>query len=313
MNSGAATFLMEERKTNKNLVVISGPTGVGKTDLSIRLAHYFNAEIISSDSRQFYRELSIGTAIPSREQLQQIPHHFIHIRSVTEYYNASMFESDAIDKLDLLFRTDDFALMVGGSGMYIDAVCNGIDDIPDADMELRKMLTERIRVEGLETIRAELRILDPVFYASADIRNAQRILRAMEVCLQTGKPFSSFRLKTPKKRSFNIIKIGLNRDRDELYSRINRRVKQMINTGLVDEAEKVCRHKGVYALKTVGYKELFDYFDGIGSLEKAEELIKQNTRNYARRQMTWFRRDKEIKWFHPDQEEEIIRYIEGRD
>ncbi len=300
---------MEEKKTNKCLIIIIGPTGVGKTDLSIRLANDFSTEIISSDSRQFYKELTIGTAIPTPEQLLKIPHHFIHIRSITDYYNACMYEFDVIDKLHSLFQSKDFVFMVGGSGMYIDAVCKGIDEIPDVDMKLRSMLIERINNEGLDNIRAELKILDPEFYATADIRNSQRILRAMEVCLQTGKPFSSFRLKTPKKRNFKIIKVGLNREREILYERINQRVDEMIKNGLVEEAKELHKHKGLYALKTVGYNELFDFFDGIISLERAIELIKQNTRNYARRQLIWFRRDKEIHWFHPNQEEEITKYI----
>lgn len=293
---------------NPCLIVLLGPTGVGKTQLSIDLAKSLNTEIISSDSRQFYRELCIGTAIPDAEQLKEIPHHFIHIKSVQDYYNASLFELEVLKFLETQFQKTSKVLMVGGSGMYINAVCNGIDDIPDADMTLRNMLINRLETEGLESLRNELKMLDPEFYASADLSNSQRILRAMEVCLQTGKPFSSFRLKEPKLRNFRIIKIGLNRDRKELYERINIRVDQMICEGLVEEAKKVYQYRGMYALKTVGYKELFAHFDGSISLEKAVELIKQNSRNYARRQLTWFRRDKEIQWFHPDQIEEIFAY-----
>lgn len=295
---------------NPCLIVLLGPTGVGKTQLSIDLAKHFNTEIISSDSRQFYRELSIGTAVPDAINLQDIPHHFIHHKSILDYYNACQFELDVNDFLQKQFLKTNKVLMVGGSGMYIDAVCKGIDDIPDMDMELRNMLIIRLEKEGLESLRAELKMLDPVFYTSADLSNSQRILRAMEVCLQTGKPFSSFRLKEQKQRPFKILKIGLNRDRAELYDRINQRVDKMIEDGLVEEARSVYQYRGIYALKTVGYKELFEYFDGIISLDRAVELIKQNSRHYARRQLTWFRRDKEIIWFHPKQKEEIIKRCE---
>ncbi|MBI5218995.1 MAG: tRNA (adenosine(37)-N6)-dimethylallyltransferase MiaA [Bacteroidia bacterium] len=293
----------------KNLIVLLGPTGVGKTDLSIDLAKHFSTEIISSDSRQIYKELSIGTAVPSVNQLNSIKHHFIQIRSVAGYYNASMFEFEALALLENLFKEKNKVLMTGGSGMYIDAVCKGIDDIPDIDMNLRQSLTDQIEKEGIESLRMILKKLDPEFYATADLKNKQRILRAVEVCIQTGRPFSSFRVQAQKPRKFGIIKIGLNRNRDELYDRINQRVDEMIAEGLVDEARNVYPYKGAYALKTVGYKEIFDYIEDKIPLEKAVEQIKQNTRNYARRQLTWFRRDQDIRWFHPEQKDKIIEYI----
>ncbi|HBX49785.1 MAG: tRNA (adenosine(37)-N6)-dimethylallyltransferase MiaA [Bacteroidetes bacterium RIFOXYA12_FULL_35_11] len=289
----------------KYLIILLGPTGVGKTDLSISLAQKYSTEIISSDSRQFYKELCIGTAVPEKKQLQAVKHHFIQFISVTDYYNASMFEFDAVAELEKLYKKHDVVFMVGGSGMYIDAVCKGIDDIPDIDMELREDLSKRIKNEGLESLRAELKKVDPDFYATADLKNTQRILRAMEVYIQTGKSFSSFRTQQQKKRPFEIIKIGLNRDRKELYERINSRVDKMIVDGLESEAKNVEKHRNNYALKTVGYREFFDYFDGKTTKDAAIKMIKQNTRRYARRQLTWFRRDTQIQWFHPEDTEAI--------
>ncbi len=293
----------------KYLIVIVGPTAIGKTDISIDIAQHFNSEIISADSRQFYKELCIGTAVPDNKQLQAIKHHFIHNKSVTEYYNAYLYERDVIFFLKSYFKKNNIAIMVGGSGMYINSVCNGIDLIPDTDPEIRNNLTNRLNNEGLESLRFELKRLDPVFYKTADLKNKQRILRALEVCIQTGKPFSSFRTNKKKTRDFNIIKIGLYMDRAILYDRINKRVDKMIENGLVDEVKNVEKHKNEYALKTVGYKELFSYFENKYNLEKAVELIKRNTRHFARRQITWFGKDNETSWFMPDELEKIIKYI----
>lgn len=296
----------------KTLIVILGPTGVGKTDLSIDIAIKLNAEILSSDSRQIYKELKIGTAVPEDEQLAKVKHHFIQHKSIEDYYNVSHYENEAINKLNVLFKTNDYALLVGGSGMYIDAVCSGIDDIPDIDMELRESLIKREKEEGLESIRFELKHLDPEFYDKVDLKNTQRVLRALEVCLQTGKPFSSFRTGKTKSRDFNIIKIGLNIEREKLYNRINQRVDIMVNEGLVEEARKVFPKKHLNALKTVGYRELFDSFDEKHSIEKAIELIKRNSRHYAKRQLSWFSRDKEIQWFKPSSLDDILKFITER-
>lgn len=296
---------------NKYLIALFGPTGVGKTDLSIDIAKSLSTEIISCDSRQFYKELRIGTAVPTTEQLSAIKHHLIQNKSIHDYYNVSMFEFDVLDILKELYKEKDSAMLVGGSGMYINAVCNGIDDIPDADMKLRESLTKRVETEGLDSLRHELKLLDPKFYDIVDLHNTQRVLRAVEVCLQTGKPYSSFRKESPKQRDFKIIKIGLNRDRQELYERINLRVDMMVDEGLVKEVKSVYEHKHVNALKTVGYRELFDHFDGKHSYEKAIELIKRNSRHYAKRQLSWFNRDKETHWFHPEETDKIIAFIKG--
>ena len=293
----------------KHLIVLTGPTAVTKTDLSIEIARHFSTPIISADSRQIYQEMRIGTAMPDKEQLAQVPHYFIGNKSIFEYYNASLYESEVISLLSKIFANKDFAMLTGGSGMYIDAVCKGIDDIPDADLALRKELINKYENEGLEGMRKDLKFLDPQYYAEVDLKNRNRMLRAIEVSLQTGKPYSSFRRKKPKKRDFNIIKAGLERDRQELYNRINRRVDIMLREGLVEAAGKLFPHRELTALKTVGYRELFDHFEGKHSLEKAIELIKRNTRHYAKRQMTWFKRDKEIVWFHPDESGRLIEYV----
>jgi len=294
----------------KKLIVIVGPTGIGKTDLSINIASYFKTDILSSDSRQFYKELSIGTAVPNLEQLNTIQHHFIQHLSIHDYYNASMFEMDSLKLLSSLFETKNYVLLVGGSGMYIDAVCKGIDDIPDIDIEIRNSLIDRMEAEGIESLRFELKKLDPDFYNLVDLKNKQRVLRALEVCLQTGKSYSSFRTHLLRERNFKIVKIGLTMNRDELYQRINLRVDQMIEQGLVEEARSMFPNKHLNSLKTVGYRELFDYFEGKQSFEKAIELIKRNSRHYAKRQLSWFNRDKEINWFNPSQFEEIVKCIE---
>jgi len=293
----------------KTLIAIIGPTGVGKTDLSIDIAQRLNTEIISCDSRQVYKELKIGTAVPTKSQLQKVKHHFIGTKSIYDYYNASMFEVEVLELLDTLFQSFDNVIMTGGSGLYINAVCNGIDDLPTIDHELRTELLERLKNEGVESLRMQLKMLDPDYYRQADTKNPKRILKALEVTLQTGIPYSSFLTNPKKDRNFRILKIGLQRDRDELYERINLRVDQMIKEGLVEEARSFYKEKHLNSLNTVGYRELFDYFDGSISLEKAIELIKRNSRHYAKRQISWFGRDNEIQWFHPDESEKIIEFI----
>ncbi|OFX19758.1 MAG: tRNA (adenosine(37)-N6)-dimethylallyltransferase MiaA [Bacteroidetes bacterium GWA2_31_9b] len=293
----------------KNLIVIIGPTGIGKTDLSIEIAQKLNTEIISCDSRQIYKELKIGTAVPSDDQLNKVKHHFIGNKSIYDYYNASMFEVEVLELLEKLFLKFENVIMTGGSGLYVDAVCNGIDDLPTIEQELRTDLMQRLNTEGIESLRMQLKMLDPEYYKQADIRNPKRILKALEVTLQTGKPYSTFLTKSKRTRDFKITKIGLQRDRDELYERINLRVDQMLNDGLIDEAKLFYKDKHLNSLNTVGYKELFDYFDGSISLEKAVELIKRNSRHYAKRQISWFSRDKEINWFHTDNTNEIIEFI----
>ncbi|MCG8411093.1 MAG: tRNA (adenosine(37)-N6)-dimethylallyltransferase MiaA [Bacteroidales bacterium] len=296
----------------KNLIVIVGPTGIGKTDLSIDIAKEYNTEIISSDSRQVYRELKIGTAVPTDQQLSEVKHHFVGNVSIYDYYNASMFEFEVIDKLKQLHDSYNEVIMTGGSGMYINAVCNGIDELPTVDQDLRNELKERFEKEGIESLRMQLKMLDPVSYERVDLKNPKRMLKVLEVSLQTGKPYSSFLSKPKKQRDFNIIKIGLERDRVELYNRINLRVDQMVEEGLVDEARRFFPDRNLNSLNTVGYKELFDYFDGIIDLDKAIELIKRDSRHYAKKQISWFNRDKEFTWFHPDKKEEIIRFINSK-
>ena len=296
----------------KSLIVILGPTGIGKTDLSIDIAKEFETEIISSDSRQIYKELKIGTAVPTDEQLKKVKHHFIGNKSIYDYYNASMFELEVLEVLNELFSNLDYVVMTGGSGMYINAVCDGIDDLPTIDPELRKNLIKQHKEEGIESLRLQLKMLDPKSYSKIDLKNPKRILKALEVSIQTGRPYSSFLSESKKKRNFNIIKIGLQRDRNELYERINLRVDQMIEDGLIDEAKRYYKDRHLNSLNTVGYKELFEFFDKKITQEKAIELIKRNSRHYAKRQISWFSRDKEIVWFNPDKKERIIEFIKSR-
>lgn len=289
----------------KYLIVLLGPTGVGKTDLSITIARFFRTPIISCDSRQFFKEMRIGTAVPSAEQLDEAKHYFIGHKSITERYSCGMFEMDALNLLQNIFQFGDVALLVGGSGLYIDALCNGIDNFPTPDAELRQELLYQLKNEGVESLRAQLKLLDPEYYSLVDLKNSQRVLKAVEVCLQTGKTYTSFLTSPEKNRNFNIIKIGLNRDRDELYDRINRRVDQMMGQGLLDEAKSLYQYRDLNALNTVGYRELFSYFDGEITLDQAVDLIKRNSRRYAKRQLTWWARDNSIAWFHPKQDMEI--------
>lgn len=282
----------------KKLLVLLGPTGVGKTELSVSLAEYWNCPIISADSRQLYKGLSIGTAAPTKNQLSRVPHYMVGTLSVEDYYSASEFETEALKIISELHETLDVLIVTGGSMMYIDALCKGIDEVPTIDDALRKELYDRFEKEGLEPIRSQLKILDPVFYDQVDLKNYKRVIHALEVCLMSGKPYSSFRTNTVKQRPFEIIKIGLMRDREELYQRINIRVDEMMKDGLLAEAEKFYPLRMNNSLNTVGYKELFKYFDGEWTLDFAVEKIKQNSRIYSRKQMTWFKRDTDITWIN---------------
>lgn len=294
-----------------SLVILLGPTGVGKTELSLRVAEHFGSPIISSDSRQLYKDLPIGTAAPTAEQMARVKHYTVGTLDLTDYYSASNFEEDVISLLETLHRTTPTVVMTGGSMMYIDAVCKGIDDIPTVTPDIREAIYAQFEREGLENILQELKESDPVHYEEVDRMNYKRVIHAVEICRMTGKPYSSFRTNIKKERPFKIIKVGLTRDREELCDRINRRVDQMMVDGLLEEARKVYPFRHLNSLNTVGYKELFNYFDGEWPLDLAVEKIRRNSRVYARKQMTWFKRDEEIKWFHPDEETEILRYLDG--
>jgi tRNA dimethylallyltransferase len=299
----------QEFSLPKYLIIITGPTAVGKTSVAIDIAKQYSTEIISADSRQFYKEMKIGTAVPSQNELDEVPHHLIGNLSIHDYYNVFKFESDALSIIDNLFQKKNTAVLVGGSGLYIETICRGIDLIPDADTEVREQLNLTYAQHGIVPLREQLKLLDPLSYETLDIANHKRIIRALEVCIATGHPYSSLLKKQVKKRPFKIIKIGLNRDRAELYEIINSRVDFMIQNGLVDEARNLFKFKDLTALNTVGYRELFTYFDGKITLEEAIEKIKVNTRRYAKKQITWFARDKEIQWFHPSAIPEIIDFI----
>lgn len=298
--------------TAKTLIVLIGPTGVGKTELSLRIAEHFKTSIISSDSRQLYAELKIGTAAPTPKQLKRVPHYFVGTLQLTDYYSAAQYEAEVISLLELLFQQHDAVLLTGGSMMYVDAICKGIDDIPTVDTETRELLLHKYETEGLDNLCAELKLLDPEYYKIVDLKNPKRVIHALEICYMTGKTYTSFRTQQKKERPFHILKIGLTRDRAELYDRINRRVDQMMEEGLLEEARSVYVHRNLNSLNTVGYKEIFKYLDGEWELPFAIEKIKQNSRIYSRKQMTWFKRDEEIKWFHPEQETEILSYLHTR-
>jgi len=296
----------------KYLVVVLGPTGVGKTDLSIALAERYNTSIVSSDSRQIYKEMNVGTAVPEQEYLDRVKHYFIGDLSIHDYYNSWEYEKQAIAQIEELHKSSDVVLLVGGSMMYIDAVCNGIDDIPTIDPQLRADVLKKYEEEGLESIRMQLKQLDPVFYDEVDLKNAKRVIHAVEVCLMAGKPYSSMRTNKGRERSFEIIKLGLNRDREELYDRINKRVDIMFADGLEDEARSLYPYKALNSLNTVGYKELFGYFNGEYDFNEAVRLIKRNSRRYAKRQLSWFNRDESIQWFNPDNEAEILNALDKK-
>lgn len=282
----------------KTLLVLLGPTGVGKTSWSIKVAEELGCPIISADSRQIYKGMTIGTAAPNEEQLQRVQHYFVGKLLPEEYYSASEFETDVLNLLQDLHKKHNTVVMVGGSMMYIDAVCKGIDDIPTIDEKLRADIKELYDNEGIDPIRKQLKILDPQFYNEVDLKNPKRVIHALEICLMAGKPYSSLRTNPQKKRPFKIVKIGINRDRDDLYDRINKRVDIMMKDGLLDEAKGFYPIRHLNSLNTVGYKELFEYFDGNCTLEFAVDKIKQHSRNYARKQLSWFRRDKEINWIN---------------
>lgn len=295
------------------LIVITGPTAVGKTELCMELAQWLNVPIINADSRQMFRELEIGTAAPTDKQLQQVRHYFVGNLSISDYYSASMYEQDVNKLLAELFTTSNYALLTGGSMMYIDAVCNGIDDIPTVDETTRQLMKQRLAEEGLEALVEELKQLDPEHYEVVDRQNPRRVVHALEICHMTGKTYTSFRKAEKKQHPFQIVKIGLNRDRSELYERINLRVDKMIQNGLVEEARNLTSYRHANALNTLGYKELFNYFDGIWNLDEAIERIKGNTRRYARKQLTWFKRDATMRWFHPNDVELIKNYISNNE
>ena len=289
------------------LIVITGPTAVGKTALTIELAKHYDTPVINADSRQIYRELKIGTASPTEEQLSEAKHYFVGTKSIIDYYNASMYEQDVLACLKE--EPSKTQLLSGGSMMYIDAVCNGIDDIPTIRDDVRDLMKRRLAEEGLEALCEELRQLDPEHYEVVDRKNTRRVVHALEICHQTGATYTSLRKQQKRVRPFRILKIGLNRPREELYNRINARVDEMMAQGLLDEARPLYPRRQLNALNTVGYKELFQYMDGVWPLEEAVERIKGNTRRYARKQLTWFKRDPEVRWFHPDEYQQIENYI----
>lgn len=306
----------------KTLIAIVGPTASGKTALSIELARKFNCEIISADSRQFFKEMSIGTAKPNTAEMQGIPHHFIDFISIKENYNAGKFGEDVLKFLEKYFQKKNIAILVGGSGLYVQAVCDGMDKVPPSDEKIRAELNAQLKEKGLEFLLEKLKIIDKKYYDEADKKNPHRIIRALEVCIISGVPYSSFRKSTKddssatlthqkrtKERNFKVIKIGIEFPREKLYDRINQRVDKMFEHGLIEEAKNLHRFKSLNALQTVGYEELFEYFEDKISLEDAVEKIKQNTRRFAKRQMTWFKKDKEIFWFSPEEKEKIFSFV----
>lgn len=295
---------------SKTLFVILGPTGVGKTELSLEIARRLSVSIINADSRQIYAELPIGTAAPTEEQQKRIKHYFVGNHHLQDYYSASMYEEDVMNLLNEQFQTNDYALLTGGSMMYIDAVCKGLDDIPTIKDEIRELYKQRLQAEGLPKLLEELKEVDPEHYNIVDHNNPRRVVHALEICKQTGKTFTSFRTNIKKERPFNIVKIGLNRPREEMYERINNRVIEMMKEGMLNEAKEVYKYKGLNSLNTVGYKELFAFFDGTIPYEEAVRQIQSNTRRYMRKQLTWFKRDAEITWFNPEEAEKILEFVD---
>lgn len=295
----------------KTLIIIAGPTAVGKTNLCVKIAKIFETEVISADSRQFYRELAIGTAKPSLEEMDGVKHHFVDSHSIQDYYSVGDFERDCLTVLEEIFKRKDIAILTGGSGMFIKMITDGIDEMPEADLDLRKNLAERLENEGLEVLSKELKQLDPAYYEQVDIQNTQRVLRALEVCIATGKPFSSFRKNQKVGRPFEMIKIALERPREELYARIDKRMDIMLESGLEAEAKSVMDFREHYALKTVGYREIYEHLDGEYSRDEMVRLLKRNSRRYAKRQMTWFKNQDEFHWFDAKNEEEVIEFIKS--
>ena len=302
---------MPENGKNKTLIVIVGPTAIGKTALAVALARHFSTEIISADSRQFFKEMEIGTAKPSAAELAAAPHHFINSHSINTLFSIGEFENEVLQLTDKLFGTHQHLLMVGGSGLYVDAVCNGLDVLPDTDLQIREQLNQRLITEGIETIQHQLQAADPEYYAKVDQSNPQRMIRGLEFYLSTGQKFSGYLTNSKKERPFRIIKIGLNTDRALLYERINHRVDMMMEAGLLEEVKGMLPYKELNALKTVGYAELFNYLEGKCTLQEAVAMIKQNTRRFAKRQLTWFRRDEHIQWFEPNQLTAVLSYLEN--
>ncbi len=294
----------------KYLIVVTGPTASGKTALSVDLAKAFNTDVISADSRQFFKEMQIGTARPTDEELQGVPHHFLGHISIHEHYNAGMFEKEALEISDKIFSKNNIAIVCGGSGMYVNALCYGLDDLPEQNEKIRKELEKLYIEKGIEALQEKLKELDPEYYKIVDLQNPHRLMRAIEVCLSTGIPYSQMRSGEKKERDFQIIKIAIDWPREKLYERINQRVDLMFKQGLAEEAKKLYPYKNINALQTVGYRELFDYFEDKSTLEQAKEDIKQNTRRFAKRQLTWFRKDNEIKWFKPEEIKTIIPYLQ---
>lgn len=295
---------------SKTLIVIAGPTAAGKTALAIQIAKHFKTEIISADSRQFYREMSIGTAKPSKEELAAVRHHLIDSHSIKDFFSVGDFEKEVINLLNKLFKTHDQVVLVGGSGLFINAVCNGFDELPVASEETRARLNQLLSEKGIEHLQEKLKKADPEYYEEVDIHNPQRLIRALEVFETSGKPFSSFRTKIPKKRNFNIIKLAISPDRGKLYEQINLRVDQMLENGLLKEVEGLKEYRHLNALNTVGYSEIFEYFDGKLSEEESIYKIKQNTRRFAKRQLTWFKKSKDIHWFDPKESGSILNYLD---
>ncbi len=293
----------------KTLLVVAGPTAVGKTAISIQLAKYFDTVILSCDSRQFFREMNIGTAKPDVDELQVVPHYFINSHSIFDNYSVGDFEQDALKLLSQLFENQSIVIMAGGSGLYIKAVCEGLDQFPAVDKKIREQIVEKYEQEGIAYLQNTLQQLDPVYFTQVDTQNPQRMIRALEICLSTGQPFSSFRQQKKVNRPFQIVKIGLTMEREQLYERINKRVEKMMGAGLLEEVKKLYPHKKLNPLQTVGYQELFNYLDGHISLEEAVALIQRNTRRYAKRQYTWFRKDKDIHWFEVNDYNSIIDFL----
>lgn len=292
-------------------MAIAGPTAVGKTEISLKLAEHFHTEIVSSDSRQFYREMEVGTAKPSREELARVPHHFINSLSIWESYDVKKYEKDALGLLHDLFQKHDIVIMTGGSGLFLEIVMHGMDDMPDIDPHIRQSLIDTFGQKGIGFLQDELKRLDPEYFGIVDRNNPQRLMRALEVCMGTGKPYSTFRQKKNVEREFATILLGLEREREELYGRIDQRMDQMIAAGLIAEAEALYAHRHLNALQTVGYSEIFDYLDGEYSYEEAVRLLKRNSRRYAKRQLTWFKRYPEMRWFHPDDFAGIVNYVQS--
>ena len=294
----------------KTLIIIAGPTAVGKTDLCVKIAELLDTEVVSADSRQFYRELAIGTAKPTIEEMAGVKHHFINSHSIQDYYSVGDFERDCLVVLEEIFQKKDIAILTGGSGMFIKMITDGIDEMPEADLDLRQNLAQRLNNEGFEVLADELKNLDPIYYQQVDIQNTQRVLRALEVCISTGQPFSSFRKNQRVERPFQMIKIALERPREELYARIDKRMDMMLASGLEDEAKSVIDFREHYALKTVGYREIYEHLDGEYDREEMIRLLKRNSRRYAKRQITWFKNQDEFHWYDAKNEEEIMRFIE---